>query len=77
MPTLLPLSAVHLSAIRQNAVRFAHWRSNSHFAEALAGETAIYVLIKVTDNNAFRKRRKEQPPDRQPDGSDREDRRHD
>jgi thymidylate kinase len=54
MPTPLPISAALLSALRQNGVRFAHWKSNLHLAEALAGKTDLDLLIDEGDAQAFR-----------------------
>ena len=59
MPTPLPISAVLLSALRQKEVRFAHWKSNLHLAEALAGETDLDLLIDERDAHAFRASMKE------------------
>jgi len=59
MPTPLSISAVLLSALRQKGVRFAHWKSNLHLAEALAGETDLDLLIDKGDINAFRESMKE------------------
>ena len=59
MPTPLPISAVLLSTLRQNGVRFAHWKSNFHLAEALAGETDLDLLIDAKDTAAFRASMKE------------------
>jgi thymidylate kinase len=53
MPTQLPVSAVLLSTLRQNGVRFAHWKSNFHLAEALAGETDLDLLIDAKDTAVF------------------------
>ena len=54
MPTHLPVSAAVLNALRQNGVRFAHWKSNFHLAEALAGKTDLDLLIDAIDTGAFR-----------------------
>ena len=59
MPSPLPISAVLLGALRQNGVRFAHWKSNFHLAEALAGETDLDLLIDESDTDAFRASMKE------------------
>jgi hypothetical protein len=67
MPRPLPISAVLLSTLRQNGVRFAHWKSNLHLAEALAGETDLDLLI---DESGARLPRKHEgsswPTGRQP-----------
>ena len=59
MPTPLPISAVLLRTLRQNVVHFAHWKSNFHLAEALAGETDLDLLIDAKDTAAFRASMKE------------------
>jgi thymidylate kinase len=50
---------VLLSALRQKGVRFAHWKSNLHLAEALAGETDLDLLIGEGDAHAFRESMRE------------------
>ncbi|HEX7109887.1 MAG TPA: hypothetical protein VF224_11670, partial [Aestuariivirga sp.] len=59
MPTPLPITAVLLSTLRRNGVRFAHWKSNFHLVEALAGETDLDLLIDAKDTAAFRASMKE------------------
>lgn len=41
-------------ALATRNIRFAHWKSNSHLAEALAGETDLDLLIHRDDEAAFR-----------------------
>jgi thymidylate kinase len=42
-----------LAALQQNKVRFAHWKSNSHLAEGLAGKTDLDLLVYPQDQQAF------------------------
>lgn len=41
-------------ALSARNVRFAHWKSNGHLAEALAGETDLDLLVHRGDEAAFR-----------------------
>jgi thymidylate kinase len=42
-----------LLALQQGRIRFAHWKSNSHLAEGLAGKTDLDLLIYPADREAF------------------------
>lgn len=53
MPTPLPISSALLGALRQQGVRFAHWKSNLHLDAALAGETDLDLLIDPADSARF------------------------
>lgn len=42
-----------LTALRQNNIRFAHWKGNSHLLESLEGKTDVELLIYPDDRSAF------------------------
>lgn len=42
-----------LAALQQQALRVAHWKSNSHLAEGLAGKTDLDLLVHPGDRQAF------------------------
>ncbi len=52
---MTPLAAAQelCLALRGGAVRFAHWKSNSHLAEALAGLTDLDILVDGADRVSF------------------------
>ncbi|MGV3502246.1 MAG: hypothetical protein ACO1O1_00950 [Adhaeribacter sp.] len=42
-----------LAALQQQALRVAHWKSNAHLQEALAGKTDLDLLVHPADRRAF------------------------
>ena len=44
-----------LVALKAAGVRFVHWKSNSHLAQALLGETDLDFFVSRTDRRQFRK----------------------
>lgn len=42
-----------LAALQGQALRVAHWKSNSHLAEGLAGKTDLDLLVHPADRQAF------------------------
>ena len=46
--------SIHLlGALKQNNIRFAHWKSNGHLMKSLAGKTDLDLLIHPEDRDAF------------------------
>lgn len=46
-------SGLLLQALQASQIRFAHWKSNSHLAEGLAGKTDLDLLVYPADRQAF------------------------
>ncbi len=52
-PAALPVAAILCQALQRESVRFCHWKSNDHLAEALAGETDIDLFVAPGDQAVF------------------------
>ncbi|HUQ35391.1 MAG TPA: hypothetical protein VM144_03345 [Aestuariivirga sp.] len=52
-PAPLPAATILRLALQRESVRFCHWKSNHHLAEALAGKTDIDLFVAPADQAAF------------------------